>query len=224
MSNAVAPPMGTLLKRWSALLVAVIVAIVVFAWFFPLFHIIRLDDFEKVRQQTTFDATARAQEFWQKQLLPAVDRAADVQVVLAMAAADPKQVRKTFGHTVGDSRAYYLFLRGIGTVAAIEADAVVVEVEGDQPKKIRLETGPLFGNTVRDSAGLLNPSEFSNSQQMNDLSIALNKIVETKVISEVKTAKVGDRVQFVGGAAIKNETKDFQELSIVPIKIITENK
>src|SRR2546423_14777682 len=98
-------PSSVVLSKQRLVSIAVILGgVAIFCWFFPLFHILRLDEKQARQRQTEFDAPASAQKFWTERLLPSLDRAANVQAVLTLAAADPQQVRKQFGRTVGLSR------------------------------------------------------------------------------------------------------------------------
>src|SRR5262245_49979493 len=101
-------------RRRALIIVLWLLAIAIFTWFFPLFHIVRLAEKQSQSKSSEFDARAVAEQFWTQRLMPALDQATDVTKVLAAARSDPKQLRSRFGRTVGLSRSYFLFLSGKG--------------------------------------------------------------------------------------------------------------
>ena len=86
-----------------------------------------------------------------------------------------------------------------------------------------LEAGLVFGNSVRDGTGLLNASDYPNSQDFNDLSAALNHIVETRVLPPLKKqAKVGTKIFFTGCAEVDDESSDLKPLKVIPVQAKAE--
>src|SRR5262249_33402852 len=116
-------------SRRRVLTIAVwVLAVAIFTWFFPLFHVVRLAEKQSQSKSIEFDARALAKQFWTQRLLPALGQATDVTDVLAAARSDPKQVRSRFGRTVGLSRSYFLFVYGSGTVTAIDKAGVKLAI------------------------------------------------------------------------------------------------
>ncbi|HXI75033.1 MAG TPA: DUF2291 family protein, partial [Pyrinomonadaceae bacterium] len=139
------------------------------------------------QQQAAFDPAAFAKTFWEKQLLPATDRATPATEVLALLARDRAAAAKRFGRSPGLSSIVYFFVNGFGQITAIDKDSIQIALSGADGKTIvQLNTGLLFGNTVRDGCGLLNVSDFPNSQDFNDLSTELNRLTETRVFPELR--------------------------------------
>jgi predicted lipoprotein len=198
-----------------------LLAVAIFTWFFPLFHVVRLAEKQSQSKSIEFDARALAKQFWTQRLLPALGQATDVTEVLAVARSEPKQVRSRFGRTVGLSRSYFLFVRGSGTVAAIDKAGVKLAIDGSPPSEsIVLRTGPIFGSAVRDATGLLEASSFPNSRQFNDLAAELNSIVLQTVTAKLKDeAQPGQRIEFVGCAEVQNEPGDLNPLKIIPLRV-----
>ena len=89
--------------------------------------------------------------------------------------------------------------------------------------EVVLPVGLLFGNAVRDGTGLLNVNDYPNSQDFNDISQALNRIIETRVLPSLRErAKVGATVRFVGCTEIADESGDLRPLRVVPIQVDVE--
>jgi len=196
-------------------------AVLLFAalcWLFPPFHVVPLQ--QARQQQAAFDAAAFATVFWEKQLLPASERATPVSEFLAMLARDPDAARKRFGRSPGLSSAVYFFVKGSGQVVDIEKETVQIALDASEAKaRIGLSTGLLFGNTVRDGCGLLNVSDFPNSQDFNDLSTELNRLAETRVFPELRQrAVIGKPVRFTGCIEL-TEGPPPNLVAIIPIKI-----
>jgi predicted lipoprotein len=96
---------------------------------------------------------------------------------------------------------------GIGLSSAKQADVV-------------LQTGLLFGNTVRDATGLLDASKFPDSRQFNEVSTVLNHIVEAEIISTLKqNAKAGRHISFAGCAEIPDQSKLPRPLILIPLQV-----
>ena len=85
--------------------------------------------------------------------------------------------------------------------------------------RVRLSTGLLFGNTVRDATGLLDVSEFPNSQDFNTVSAELNHLVETEVLPALLSgAAIGQRIRFAGCIELE-EGPAPKVLPVIPIKV-----
>ncbi|HMP83668.1 MAG TPA: DUF2291 family protein [Verrucomicrobiota bacterium] len=198
-----------------------VVALTVLCWAFPPFHVRSLKAVREAQADQQFNAANFAEKFWTETLLPATDDADDAVAVLDRIAADPKSVREHFGRTVGVGSSYYLFLRGDGRVVSVDENGIGISSrpEGDEPQII-IELGFVFGNSVRDATGLIKPSTYPNAQEFNDISAALNSMVETNVLPQLQQmAKVGSHIHFVGCAEVGDEDMDLKPLKVVPIEV-----
>jgi predicted lipoprotein len=191
---------------------------------FPPFHIRSIKAVREAQANLQFNAADFAGRFWNEKLLPATGQAAEATKVLAAIAAAPEQVREQFGRTVGVSSSYFLFVHGAGRVVSADADNIglTLKAEGHEADII-IPLGLVFGNAVRDSTGLLNSSAYPNAQEFNDISAALNRIVETNVLPQLqRIATVGKRVQFAGCVEVGEEETDLKPLKLVPILVKVE--
>lgn len=202
-------------------LLILIVVLAVLCWVFPPFHIRSLKAVREVAVSKQFNAADFAAKFWEEQLLPAAQHAADAATVVEQINSSPQSVREQFGRTVGMGDSYYLFLRGDGRVVSADEDSIglSLEPEGDDGQ-IVIDLGFVFGNAVRDATGLIKASSYPNAQEFNDISAALNTMVETNVLAHLqKIAKVGSRVHFVGCVEVGDEDLDLKPLKLVPIEV-----
>ena len=190
-------------------------------WAFPPFHIRSLQAVREAQAGAQFKAADFAGTFWSEKLLPAVEQAAEAATVLDKIAADPKSVRTQFGRTVGVGSTYYLFLRGNGRVVSADEHHIGLSLKPDDDEaQVVMELDFVFGNAVRDATGLIKPSSYANAQAFNDLAAALNHLVETNVLPELRRiAQVGGRLRFAGCVEVGDEEMDLKPLKLVPIQV-----
>jgi predicted lipoprotein len=198
-------------------------------WQFPLFTIERSAERETGRvpaasDAAAFDAAAFAESFWNEKLLPSIranSEIPDAATLIEALRENPQSAGEKFGRKVGISRVRLFVLRGNGVVAAVNEKGigVALEPEASTPDLV-LHAGPVFGNVVRDASGLVDPGEFSNSQQLNDISARLNRIVEQQVIPRLKElAMPGQKIQFVGCAELPDDQRDIRPLKVIPLDV-----
>ena len=200
-----------------------LIAIVVIAgvcWRFPLFHVVPLKQATAEKVAATFNATQFAETFWTNRLLASLDKTVKADGLLSEIHADAAAAKKKFSRSVGLSEGYFYFVSGSGRILSVSDDEVLIAVsENSTSPEISLQTGLIFGNTLRDGTGLLNASDYPNSQDFNDISAALNHIVETRVQPKLREqAKVGGKISFVGCAEVADEASDLRPLKIIPIQ------
>ena len=211
------------MKRIAVVLCILGLAGVLF-WLFPLFHVVRLDEARAEEQQSRFNAAKFAEAFWDERLLPALDEAADAGAVLTAIRDNPQAAREQFGRKVGVSRTRFFVLRGSGRIVSVDEKAIGVALDqnGREPDVV-LPIGLLFGNTARDATGLLDAGDFPHSQNFNDISTELNRIIEERVVPKLrKQSKVGRRIEFAGCAEVSDEVSDPRPLAIIPLKVDVE--
>ncbi|MCS7468630.1 DUF2291 domain-containing protein [Stieleria sp. ICT_E10.1] len=196
-------------------------ACVVAVWFWPLFQIVPLEQAEQeslAAEAESFDPAAFVEKFWNEQLIPAESRAVDAQKLIAAIQEDHAKARKTRGRSVGLSSTYYYFISGTGRVTRVERNTVALVIrQGADDAEVLLESGPIFGNAVRDATGLLDVNDYANSQDFNRISSEINRRIEAQVLPTLrKVAVVGGTVRFVGCVQITDETTDLSPLRVVP--------
>ncbi len=189
-------------------------------WLCPPFRIAPLGQAQQRQLRGAFDAPAVARAFWDQKLLPATARAVPVAELLTALAQDPSGARQRFGRALGLSSTTCFFVHGSGRITAFDKEGIRVVLE-DAPDgtSVRLSTGLLFGNTVRDATGLLDVNEFPNSQDFNALSAELNRLVETQVLPALRNhAAVGKRIRFAGCIELE-EGSAPKTLQVIPVKV-----
>lgn len=198
-----------------------VAAIALICWRFPLFHVAPLKAVAAEKAAATFDVSAFAEAFWTSQLLPSLGNAVKAEQLLPAIRADAADAKKRFARSLGLSDSYYYFLSGTGRVVAISDDAVSLAVTpGTTNTEIAIQTGLVFGDAIRDGTGLLDVNKYPNSQDFNAISSALDHLVETRVLPNLRgKAKPGDTIIFTGCAEVDDESTDLRPLKIIPIQI-----
>jgi predicted lipoprotein len=190
-------------------------------WRFPLFRIQRPGQTATEQRSVSFDAAQFAETFWREQLIKSLHQSADAAAVVAAMRQDPREAGERFGRSIGISRARLLCVRGLGTIVSFDKQGVGVSLEGASGSPdVVLHTGLLFGNTVRDASGLLDASDFSSSRHYNDISTELNRIVEMRVIAELKRrSQIGKPITFYACGQLSPDSGNALPLRLIAMKI-----
>ncbi len=210
------------MKR-NGLIIGCLAALALLCWAFPPFHIRSLKAMRAAQTKAQFNPADFAGAFWKEKLLPAAERAADASKVLEAIAVSPQKAREQYGRSVGISSSSYFFVRATGRIVSVSEESIGVALkDSGDAVDICIPLGLVFGNAVRDGTGLLNSSDYPNAQQFNDISAALNHIVEAQVLPEFqRLAMVGTRLQFAGCAEVFDEGDDLKPLKLVPVMVKT---
>lgn len=204
--------------------------LVCFVYWVPLFHVVPLEASRRNADQGRFDAAAYAEALWAGPLLAATQNAVDVETLVAALQQDFAEASQRFGHRLGLGGSVFFLVSGRGRVAQVTEDSVEIAVggldagspsgRGDALPTISVETGPVFGSAVRDGSGLLEVSEFPNSQDFNAVASELNRRVEERVVPLLTAhAEVGRKVRFAGGVELGDSGPVPARLVVVPVVV-----
>lgn len=209
--------------RWLGWLIAVVAAAGL-CWAFPLFHVVPLRQATAQKEADVFSPAQFVEKFWNETLLKSLDKAVQAEVLLPAIQRDATAARKAHAHQLGLSDSYTYFVAGRGQVLTVAEDEISLAITpGATNAEIVLLTGLVFGNTVRDGTGLLNVNDYPNSQDFNDISAELNKLIEMRVQPQLRErAKVGDTIRFTGCAEVSDESTDLRPLKLIPIQAEAE--
>ncbi len=189
-------------------------------WLCPPFRIVPLGQAQQKQLRGAFDAPAVARAFWDQKLLPATARSVPVAELLTALAQDSSSARQRFGRTLGLGSTVCFFVQGSGRITAMDKEGISVALD-DVPAGtgVRLSTGLLFGNTVRDATGLLDVNEFPNSQDFNAISAELNRLVEAQVLPALRNdAAIAKTIRFAGCIELE-EGSVPKTLQVIPVKV-----
>jgi predicted lipoprotein len=211
------------MKRLAAWLFGIVIIAGV-CWQFPLFHVVPLKTATAQKAAATFNATQFAETFWANQLVTALPKCSPAEALIPLIQTDPAAAKKKSSRGAGVGDSYFYFVAGAGKIIAVLDDEISIAVTaGSTNEEISLQTGLIFGNALRDGTGLLSPSAYPNSQDYNEISAALNHIVETSVLPKLRErAKVGANISFAGCAEVNDESADLKPLKVIPIQATIE--
>jgi predicted lipoprotein len=186
--------------------------------FLPLFHVVPLQTTRDATAAASFDAEAFVEKLWGEALLQPELRTVDASKLLQLL-REKNADAAALGRRLGLSRTTCYFIAGTGRIVYVTNDSVSLALEGEAAPSVVIETGPVFGNAIRDGSGLLDVSAFPNSQDFNAISTALNRRVEEQVLPQLRAkALIGARVRFVGATEV-NDPDSALPLRVVPIRI-----
>ncbi len=215
------------MRRWpsSKLTRSAVAALVVIAFWilFPPFRIVQLNDGGENssagrRLTKAFDPASFVDDFWRETLEPAMDSATPLVELVGAVARDPAAAENRFGRQAGEGAIIYYFSGGEGKVVEIKARRAIIEVAGE--KVSLLIAGPVFGNAVRDGAGLLSVNKLPGLDEYNAIAAALNARIENEVLPPLKEiVQVGARISFVACAKAPNSVGDGPMLEFIPMRV-----
>lgn len=197
-----------------------VLALGVLLYFVPLFRVVPLKAAREHSAAADFNAAAYVDTFWKGSLLESTTRAVDAKELLVAFQADPVGAAKRYGHRLGLSGSSSYFVSGSGKIIAVEDDTISIALHDGGTAEVVIETGPVFGNAIRDGSGLLDVSNFPNAQDFNALSSEINRRVEEQVLPSLKAhATVGATVRFVGGVELADSDGTPSSLNLVPVLV-----
>jgi len=202
--------------RWG---IVAICAAVIF-YFLPLFHVVSLKEVQQQIASEEFDAAGYVATFWHGPLLEKAQSTVDAADLLEAFAEDFDGTAERYGHRLGLSGHSSYLVSGQGEIVAVDSMAVSIALEEGGPAEIIIETGPVFGNAIRDGSGLLNVSNFANAQDFNALATEINLRVEQDVLPLLQAnAAVGETVRFAGGVEVSDSAGAPATLVLVPVVV-----
>ena len=187
-------------------------------YFLPLFRIVPLKEAREQSAAAEFDAVAFVEDFWNEKLLKGGPQSIDANELLAAFNKDRTEATERYGHRLGLSGNASYYVSGDGDITSIDKGTIQITLKDGG--LVAIDTGPLFGNAIRDGSGLLDVSDFPNSQDFNALSSEINRRVEASILPKLKEkAAVGVKVSFHGGVDIADSQTEISPLNLVPVVV-----
>lgn len=185
-----------------------------------------LDDVKAASAVKQFDAASYARHFFDKKLLPSIDKAVEIDALLKMIQSDPAKAFQSYSHALGIGNIRYFLVKGEGMIKAIDENTTTISYTSDTTQKqLDIATEFVYGNAIRDASGLININEFNSTMDFNNVSAEINKIVRTEVLPFFKTkAKVGDKVRFSGAMELNQAHLNLDRIEVIPISLEINTK
>ncbi|AUD02787.1 DUF2291 domain-containing protein [Spirosoma pollinicola] len=181
----------------------------------------KLDEVKAVTGPNTtqkFSATTYAQTFWTSKLLPEAPKAPDFSLLLSQLKTDSETAFGAYSHALGIGNIRYFLVKGEGVITAIGPNDVTVTLPTGEV--VRLATEYIFGNAARDASGLIKITEFENTDDLNNVSAAIDAIIREKVVPPFRaSSKIGEAVKFTGAIELNKEHLHLENLEVVPISV-----
>ncbi len=204
------------MKRYRYLLLSI--AILVLAYFS--IEVKALDEVNQSRA-ATFDPKAYARDFLDKKLAPVLPQAIDLPELLSKLSQNKDETFEKYSHAVSIGNLRNFLVQGEGKVTEIQENEVLIALNNTEPAQVvHLATEFIYGNSIRDAAGLFDIKNFSNSNDINSIAAEINRIIRSEVIPPFrKQVKLGDRVQFIGALELNQARLNVRQLEILPIQL-----
>ena len=167
-----------------------------------------------------FNAEKYTRNFWDKKLMPSIDKAIEINSLIQLLKTNPDKAFKDHAHALGIGNLQYFMVKGEGKVSAINENEVELNLSGAQNQSTNIAIEYVYGNAVRDASGLLNMNEFDNTAEFNEVSAGINNIIRNEVLpSFKKQVAVNDNVQFVGAIELNRKFLNLDDIEITPVQL-----
>lgn len=172
----------------------------------------------KASATKAFDPVSYAKNYLDKKLLPAADKAPDVDKLLTQLSSNPKEAFKANAHALDIGNTRFFMVKGQGIITAIDENDVYISTPGKQTIKIATEY--IFGNALRDAPGIITVNDFTNSMDLNNVSAEVDKLIRNEVLPPFKSkAKKGDTITFSGAFELNQEHLNLNNIEIIPASL-----
>ena len=182
-------------------------------------YIRSLDKVMEERQMKSFKPAEYARYYWNNILVSEAMNAISARELIDLLKKNPDAAFNRYGKTMGISDMSNFLIKDRGKVILVSDDFIELSICNSQIN-IRLKTGLVFGNVLRDCTGKINMDDFKTSMDFNNISVEINQIVNTEIIPELKQKAITDELIFFEGAAgVMKGTTDSLILEVIPIRI-----
>lgn len=171
-----------------------------------------------------FSAVKYAATFWTQKLPSATSSALDIDTLLKLIKTDREKAFESYSHALGIGNVKYFLVKGKGKVEAVETDQILIRV-GDENLEMIIATEYIFGNAVRDAAGIIDINAFENSMDFNTVSAEINQIIRKQVVTPFREkVKTGDVIEFVGAIELNREHPALENIEVIPVRLEISKK
>ena len=172
----------------------------------------------KAAANKQFNAAAYAGNYLDTKLNPSVNTLTGVDSLVNNIKTAQASAFSTYGHALDIGNIRYFMTKGGGVVTNIDESDVCVLTPGKLTIKIATEY--IFGNALRDAAGIIKVNDFSNTADLNNISSEINKIIRTTVLPEFKKGvKKGDKIFFAGAFELNSAHVNLENIEVIPFQL-----
>lgn len=156
--------------------------------------------------------------FWNEDLDRIFEEALEWTVFDRMLLENPSELLEKHGKTLGIGAAYSFVVQGEAVVGQLEEEKV--NLTPFSRNRYALQSGFVFGNTVREASGVFPIDDFENTMDFNIISSEINTHIVREVIAPVVGGlSSGTRVSFYGAIDVNPKKLSVNEYDIIPLQI-----
>ena len=168
-----------------------------------------------------FDAVAYTQLLWKNRMQGKLDSAVELSTLIKEVEANQQTALDKYGYALGIGNYRYVLVKAMVNVTEIKADELQVQYQFEN-KQIDavLATEYIYGNAVRDASGLVTVKDFSNTDDLNGISEAMNDKIRKEVLPSFKKAiQKGQKVKLVAAIELNKAFVKWNGLELIPIQL-----
>ncbi len=193
-----------------------IIALVLVFSFYNAVYIKDLDAVKALKTKAVFNAKDYADDFIENKVQNLL--AIDASSFLTGISEDVKSYSESKGNKLGISDDYYFIIDGKATVEKIEEENVLVTLQENKNRKLKIATDFIFGNAIREGAKMANIGDYQNTMDYNNISVELNNIVRETIVSPFKkSVKENDSLYFKGAVKVNVNKPQLDNLRVIPL-------
>lgn len=169
----------------------------------------------------SFDATAFGKRLWNEGMPARIDSAVSFTTLIDAISKQGEAGINQYTNALAIGNYRYALVKIDATVADVKEDEVILDVaHSDSMLRVHLATEFVYGNAIRDASALVAVKDFPNTNDLNGVSEAVNRIIRTEVLPPFKsTVKKGDSIALVGAVEINKEHIHWQGIEVLPVRI-----
>lgn len=164
-----------------------------------------------------FNAPQYASELYSK-ILSDSAKAIPLDQLVKDIQTDKEKAFATYGNALAIGSTRYFLVKGNGGVKDVQESDVPIETS--EKNEVNIATEFVYGNAIRDASKKVSLNDFSNTEDLNNISVEVNKLIRTKILPPFKSAvKKGATVIFLGAVELNKEHLNLNDMELIPIQL-----
>ncbi|WP_370479546.1 DUF2291 family protein [Tamlana flava] len=179
-------------------------------------YIKKLNELKDKKNNAVFNAKTFASDFMSTKIETL--KSINSSMFLNDIAKDVKEYAETNGNNLGISNDYYFIIDGNATVINIKEEDVVISLNENSHRILKIATDFIFGNAIREGAKMANIGDYQNTMDYNNISVEVNNLVRETIVSPFgKSVKEGDAIYFKGAVKVNTKKPMLDSLRVIPL-------
>ena len=175
----------------------------------------------KANKNEKFDAITYTQLLWKNRMQGKLDSAIEISTLVNEVSVNQVAALDKYGNALGIGNYRYVLVNALVSIIDIKEDEINIQFNtGDQQIDALIATEYIYGNAIRDASGLVSVKDFSNTDDLNAISEAMNAKVRNQVLPPFKkSVKKGQKLQVVAAVELNKAFVQWKGLELIPIQI-----